>query len=523
MSGDPYRPRRVRRVFATLAAVAAVAIVGLVIGVGGSLAGSAARPHSNAAGRAGVGVTDVPSLRDSRERFDFVNDHNAWPLLPSRGTDVVFPAQEVFLTVPRRASLAASQVHVFENGQPVTGVNVTPLGSGVPVASPATLGTGYTGQAASKFVVSYTSQQRFGTREVELGIHVDGVGYADLDYDAPRVAPALVVLHPDTKNFWDSTRSMLAIAAGSALLIALALFALIAPRRRRAGLRKRIGEFISQTPEVLPTDTYDDVPARPRFAAVERLISGARWWAPFKEKVEIAGFDHTAIELVVIDLTVTVIGAILLALATGLIPIALLVLPFGLLALRSIVNKRLDKQRRLFADQLAPHLEELSSTMRAGHGLVSGLTAMTRTAAEPSQREWARVLSDEQIGMPLEIAMQSLARRMDCDEIEQVALVASLHSRTGGNMAEVLDRVADGVRERAELRRELFAMTSQARLSRWVVVAIPPVLVGVIELIDPKYMKPLFTTTLGIVLLIVAIGLVTTGSLVMKAMTETKV
>jgi tight adherence protein B len=112
---------------------------------------------------------------------------------------------------------------------------------------------------------------------------------------------------------------------------------------------------------------------------------------------------------------------------------------------------------------------------------------------------------------------------MASDEIEQVALIASLHNRTGGNMAEVLDRVAEGVRERADLRRELQALTSQARLSRWVVTLIPPAVAGAVMVLDPTYMKPLFTTTTGIIMLAVATTLVIIGSLVMAKMTEIKV
>lgn len=373
-----------------------------------------------------------------------------------------------------------------------------------------------------RYVVHYLSPATSRGRVV-VTVRIDGIGSAQLEYSAPGPAPGFVVIHPNGKSFWASTRGLVAMSALAGLLITLAFFALLAPGRRRAGLRQRVGEFTLQTPEVLATETYEIGAPRPRFRALERLLERTRWWLRFKQNVEIAGFDRSAVELVVIDLIATLSGAVLIELGFRLVPLALLVLPAGAYAMRSIVKKRLTRQRALFAEQLAPHLEELSSTMRAGHGLLSGLTAMAKSAAEPSQREWSRVLADEQLGMPLDIAMQSLAERMACDDIEQVALVASLHSRTGGNMAEVLDRVADGVRERAELRRELHAMTSQARLSRWVVVMIPPVLVGLIMLIDPVYMRPLFTTTLGLVLLTVAIGLVIAGSLVMKALTESEV
>jgi tight adherence protein B len=82
-------------------------------------------------------------------------------------------------------------------------------------------------------------------------------------------------------------------------------------------------------------------------------------------------------------------------------------------------------------------------------------------------------------------------------------------------MAEVLDRVADSVRERAELSRELRTLTAQARMSRAIVTAMPPVLLGIIALLNPSYLSPLFETTTGHILLIVALGLMMTGSWVM--------
>jgi tight adherence protein B len=112
---------------------------------------------------------------------------------------------------------------------------------------------------------------------------------------------------------------------------------------------------------------------------------------------------------------------------------------------------------------------------------------------------------------------------MDTADIGQVALVAALHQRTGGNMAEVLERVAESVRERAELQRELSALTAQARLSRYVVTALPPVVAGAVALLNPDYIRPLFHTTTGVTLVFVAAGLVIGASLIMRGITEIKV
>jgi tight adherence protein B len=160
--------------------------------------------------------------------------------------------------------------------------------------------------------------------------------------------------------------------------------------------------------------------------------------------------------------------------------------------------------------------------MRAGHSVASGINAMAKSASEPSRAEWSRVVADEQLGVPLDAAMRPLGERMDCQDIEQVALVADLQHRSGGNMADVIDRVAEGVRDRADLRRELDALTAQARLSRWVVTALPAVVLGALALIRPHYVAPLFDSSGGQIMLGVAIVLIIIGSLVMRAITEIK-
>jgi tight adherence protein B len=253
------------------------------------------------------------------------------------------------------------------------------------------------------------------------------------------------------------------------------------------------------------------------------MLERTRWWEQFKEDVDIARIDHAPVELVGFTALASIGSAVVLGLAFGSPAPSFLALLLGLLALWAFVKRQLRKQRELFAEQLPTHLQELASAMRAGHSLVSGLTSMARSAPEPSRGEWARVLADEQLGRPLDEAMRPLGRRMASDDIGQVALVAALHQRTGGNMAEVLERVADSVRERGELRRELKALTAQARLSRYVVTGLPPAVAGAIALLNPNYIRPLFDTTTGLTLLFVAVGLLIGASLVMRAITNIKV
>jgi len=108
-------------------------------------------------------------------------------------------------------------------------------------------------------------------------------------------------------------------------------------------------------------------------------------------------------------------------------------------------------------------------------------------------------------------------------DLEQVALVAELQREAGGNAAEVIDRVAETVRERFDLKRLIDNLTVQGRMSRWIVTALPVALVAIISLINPHYLHPLTSHVFGKVLIVVAALLVIAGSYVIKRIVEIEV
>lgn len=318
-------------------------------------------------------------------------------------------------------------------------------------------------------------------------------------------------------SFWSTTPALVLVAFSCALLVTLALLALLGPRLRRPGVRARVGEFTPPlAPSALAPAAGIAVPAStPEW--MDRLFGGWVWWSAFKEKLEIARIERPASQMVLTTAIATIAAAAVVGLITGAPVLAIPVLGLGPAAMLAVVNRRLVRQRRQFGEQLPSHLQELASAMRAGHSLVGGLRTIAESAAEPMRTELERVLADEQLGVPLDAALQPTAQRMACDDVQQVALVAALHERTGGNMAAVLDQVAEGARERMELRRELESLTAQARLSRWIMTLLPPTLLLVISVEDGSYVRPLFHTSTGVLLLLVAFGMVVIGSLVMRA------
>jgi tight adherence protein B len=122
----------------------------------------------------------------------------------------------------------------------------------------------------------------------------------------------------------------------------------------------------------------------------------------------------------------------------------------------------------------------------------------------------------------LEESLEAVSLRMHATDMDQVALIAGLNQRSGSNVAEALDRVAEGARERADLRREIRALTAQGKMSSWILTALPPVMLLAISLVSPSYAHPLFHSTGGIVLLVIGAGMVLAGWKVMKKISTIK-
>jgi len=313
---------------------------------------------------------------------------------------------------------------------------------------------------------------------------------------------------------------MFVVALLTAGLFGLALLALIRPRGRT--LRRRMAEFVS-----VHTGPGDAGAPKARITSrvlvgAERSLEATRWWARFKETLELAEIRMPAVHIVLWTGVATLFLMWLLALIGGSLLFALLALGVPL-AVRSLIYRKLERRRKQFAEQLPDNLQVLASALRAGHSFVGALSVVVDDAAEPSRGEFRRIVADEQLGVPLEDAIRAVVQRMENEDFEQVALVASLQRRTGGSMAEVLERVTETIRERFELRRMVQTLTAQGRMSRWIVSALPVALLAVITALNPGYTAPLFTSTGGRLALLFAAVMVLAGSYVIKRIVDIKV
>ena len=165
----------------------------------------------------------------------------------------------------------------------------------------------------------------------------------------------------------------------------------------------------------------------------------------------------------------------------------------------------------------------MAGALRAGHSLIGAMNVMVEGADEPSKSEFRRVLQDEQLGVPVDQALMVTSDRMANLDIEQVAIVTRLQREAGGNTAEVLDRVVENIRGRMEIRRLIRVLTAQGRLARWVLTALPLVLVGFLLFINPDWLDPLTDTNIGRGFLVLWAVMLIAGSITIKKIVEIEV
>ncbi len=198
------------------------------------------------------------------------------------------------------------------------------------------------------------------------------------------------------------------------------------------------------------------------------------------------------------------------AIATGILPV------FWLLLRR---KSRLNKINQ----QLPEALELLSRSLRSGHSLAAGFGLIASEMQDPISREFGRAFEEQNLGIPLEEALQDMTVRVPNMDIRFFATAVVLQRATGGDLAEILDKIGRLIRERFKLAGQIQALTGEGRLSGIVLLALPPTLFAVMYYLNQEYAMVLFRDPTGRKLLAAALVLQLVGALVIRKIISIKV
>jgi tight adherence protein B len=180
-------------------------------------------------------------------------------------------------------------------------------------------------------------------------------------------------------------------------------------------------------------------------------------------------------------------------------------------------------RKRKFTSQLPAMLQLLASSLRAGYALLQGCEAVAREMEDPMGGERRRVLAEARLGRPLDEALEEAALRMGSADFSWVVMAISIQRNVGGNLAELLDTVADTMQARTRLRREVKALTAEGRMSAIMLVIMPPALMMAMRVLSPGYLNPLFQETVGRIMLGAGATLMVAGWIWMQKMIKVDV
>lgn len=263
------------------------------------------------------------------------------------------------------------------------------------------------------------------------------------------------------------------------------------------------------------------VPAVIKRLAIETAIKtpGA---ATLKRRLADAGIsapEATTFWLIVMTLPLT----IALAWSLGSVINAAVLIAGAAVGANAWLNKRAGDRLEKFSEQLPAVFKSVAAAINAGSSIQQALLHASDQIGPPAKEELAAVNEQIALGMPIDEALDLLHLRMPAIELDFILLGLSIQRRVGGNLISLLRQTADAIEARGRLRGNLKIETAQARLSATVIGFLPLLVMGLIAIIDPAFIAPMFTTPTGLAMLAIAIVAETAGFLILGRILDVKI
>lgn len=176
-----------------------------------------------------------------------------------------------------------------------------------------------------------------------------------------------------------------------------------------------------------------------------------------------------------------------------------------------------------FEQKLPEALDMMVSALRGGHSLISSISIVAREAPDPIGREFRKTFDEQNFGLELRAAMNNLTARFPLQDLRILVTAVLIQQESGGNLAEVLEKVGTVVRERFRLKRQVAVHTAQGRMTGWVLTLLPVILGFMLYLINPDNMSVLWKRPIGIKLLSAAIVMTIVGGLIIRKICRVRI
>lgn len=381
-----------------------------------------------------------------------------------------------------------------------------------------TLYEGIARELRNRYLVTYVSEAP-NTKDLDITVTaaVDGEEvsgelafenplYGELEEDAP------LPLIPSRVPPWRSVTTI------GVMFLAVTGFAwALGAMFVRPGVRLERLEFYDQSRESVSGDMQGEgTPGalKGRMMDAVGYVAGRRGFTKLlHDKLEQAGLPLRPVEYMYLHIVLVLASGLALGILTGSILIAIITVLLAVFIPILLLENAIERRTARFEDQLPELLNLVAGSLRAGWGMQQAVGLVVEQMAPPASVEFRRVQTEARLGLSVEEALENMAARLGSEDFKWTVTAINIQREVGGNLAEVLDIVAATMRDRAELKRHIKALTAEGRLSGTILILLPIVELCLLLLVNPRYMSGMFTHPFGWFLAIGGVVLLIAGGI----------
>ncbi|RJU02675.1 type II secretion system protein F [Arthrobacter frigidicola] len=240
-----------------------------------------------------------------------------------------------------------------------------------------------------------------------------------------------------------------------------------------------------------------------------------------KETLYNAGIKSSPAEVTVFVLAASVVSAVVVGVSLHPV-LGILAAAATPLVAKLVLNMRTNRRRRKFDSQLPDTIQTLIGGLRAGHSVMRSIDAVAVDADAPTSEELSRIINETRIGKDAQHAIEDAAHRMDSEDFEWIAQAIQIHREVGGDLAEVLEHVAETIRERSEIKGMIRSLSAEGIMSAFILMGLPVAIAVLFRFINPTYMAVLVEHPLGIAMIVLSVVMYAIGGFWLSRMVKIK-
>jgi len=301
------------------------------------------------------------------------------------------------------------------------------------------------------------------------------------------------------------------------LVLGAYLFATHGTDQKRAKLQKRLSEALLHSGQ---TEDIEVVLARSELMSeipwMNRMLINMQATFHLKRMLDQADLHVTPSRLLMFSFMAGMLGFLATSVLTVFIPIMILIgLVCGSIPFLHVWYKR-KKRFDAFLEQLPDALDLVARALSAGHAFSESLHMVSTEMPEPIATEFRKAYEEQNLGLSVKLALENLTQRMPLLDLKLCVTAVLIQRETGGNLAEILEKVSYTIRERFRILGDLKTLTTSSRMSAWLLCGLPIFVAVAVTVLNPDYMSVLWKDPRGHYLIAIALTMQITGMLIVR-------